>query len=257
MRLGCFLPLLAVGLIAMGAQGVYVGVTNRRPNVMTYQEFLQKKPSSGWIEISDARLNLLSAISQSNRFTGTIKQVYIPVESSTEGEGGGDGPIHLLLSTKDEAILQTMKDLQAVTGGGGLFGKLERRVEANAKRAANAKAQTKMPEPAADAGIQNTMRFMAQNAEKLVITRPVRGLIQFGLDSDHGDRTRIKALDPKIAPDFAVLDDGAQPQFAGSVLMVIAGLGLALLLIGRAAAKAGSSTPPAGPNSPALGTSLT
>ena len=197
MRLGCFLPLLAVGLIAMGAQGVYVGVTNRRPNVMTYQEFLQKKPSSGWIEISDARLNLLSAISQSNRFTGTIKQVYIPVESSTEGEGGGDGPIHLLLSTKDEAILQTMKDLQAVTGGGGLFGKLERRVEANAKRAANAKAQTKMPEPAADAGIQNTMRFMARKRREAC---------------HHPAGSRSDPVRSRLRPRRPDQDQGAGPQ---------------------------------------------
>jgi hypothetical protein len=246
MRLGCFLTIMAIGLIAMGTQGVYVGVTNRTPKVMTYQELLQKKPSSGWIEISDARLNVLSAISESNRFTGKIKQVYIPVDSSAAGEGPGDGLIHLLLSTKDEAILQTVKDLRAVTGGGGgWLGELKRRVEANSKREATAKTETKTPAPPADAGLQNAMLFMAENVEKLVITRPVRGLIQFGLDSNHGDRTRIQALDPKIARDFAVLEDGAQPQFAGALFMLIAGLGLAVLLLARAAAKAGASTPPA------------
>jgi hypothetical protein len=255
MRLGCFLPLLTIGLIAIGTQRVYVSVTNRTPSAMTYREFLQKKPSRGWIEISDARLNLLSAISQSNRFSGTIKQVYIPVNSSAAGDGRGDGLIHLLLSTKDDAILQTMNDLQTLTGGrGGLFGRLKRRVEANTKHEADADAETRTPTPAADAGLQNGTHFMAENVDKLVISRPVRGLIQFGLDSDHRDRTRIRALDPKIAPDFAVLDDGAEPQFAGSVVMLIAGLGLATLLIARAAAKSGLSTSPpplAAPDSPA------
>jgi hypothetical protein len=250
-------------LIAFGAQGVYVGVTNRTPSTMTYKEFLQKKPRSGWIEISDARLNLLSAISQSNRFTGNIRQVYIPVDSSAAGHGGRDGLIHLLLNTKDEAILQTMNDLQSAGGGdGGLFGKLKRRVEANTNRQSNAKAETKTLAPAADAGLQSAMRFMAQNVDKLVIARPVRGLIRFGLDSNHRDRTRIQALDPKIASDFAVMEDGAQPQFANSVFTVIAGLGLAVLLIARASAKAGlptrpapgsagEPTPPAGPDSQA------
>jgi hypothetical protein len=237
---------MPIGLIAVGAQGLYIGVTNSRPSVMTYQEFLQKKPSSGWIEVSDARLNLLSAISQSNRFTGTISRVYIPVDSSAAGENRDDGLIHLLLSTKDKEILQTMKDLGAVTGGdGGLIGKLKWRFEANAKREADAKAETETRAPAVDASVENAMHFMAQNVDKLVITRPVRGLIQFGLDSDHRDRTKIKALDPKIALDFAVLEDGEQPEIGGSVFAVVAGLGLAILLIARAAAKARSSTPPA------------
>ena len=148
MRLGCFLTLLAIGLIVMGTQGVYVGVTNRTPSLMTYQEFVQKKPSSGWIEISDARLNVLSAIGESNRFTGTIKQVYIPIDSSAANQSGETAFVHLLLSTKDETILQTVKDLRAVTGGGGgWFGELKRRVEANKKREAEAKQETKNPAP--------------------------------------------------------------------------------------------------------------
>jgi hypothetical protein len=261
MRLGCFLAMLAIGLIAMGTQGVYVGVTNWTPKVMTYQEFLRKKPTSGWIEISDARLNVLSAISESNRFTGTIKQVYIPVESTAAGEGRADGLIHILLSTKDEAILKTMRDLRAATGGGGgWFGELKRRVEKNTKDKAKAKAEPETP--AAEAGLKSAMRFTAQNADKLVITRPARGLIQFGLDSDRRDRAKIQALDPEIAADFAVLEDGARPELAGSLFMVIAGLGLAVLLIAQAAAKPEVSTPPefgsadesaqpGGPHSPA------
>jgi hypothetical protein len=241
MKLGCFLTLLAIGFIVMGAQGVYVGATNRAPHVMTCREFLESKPSSGWIEISDARLNLLSAISQSNRFTGTIKQVYIPVDSTAVGEDRGDGQIHLLLSTKDEAILQTMKDLRAVTGDtGGLLGELKRRVEARAKRENNGKEETKTPAPASDAELQNATRFLAQNADKVVIIRPVRGLIQFGLESDHGDRSKIRALDSKIASDFAVLEDGAQPEFAGSLVMLVVGLGLAAFLITRDAGQAGA-----------------
>jgi hypothetical protein len=43
MRLGCFLITLAIGLIAVGSQGLYVGLTNRTPIAMTYQEFLQKE----------------------------------------------------------------------------------------------------------------------------------------------------------------------------------------------------------------------
>jgi hypothetical protein len=239
-----------MGLIVVGAQGVYIGVTNRRPSVMIYHAFLQKKPSSGWIEVSDARLNLLSALSQSNRLTGTIYRVYIPVDSSAADESRDDGLIHLLLSTKDKEILQTMKDLRAGTGGdGGLIGKLKRRVEANTKREADSKAETKTRAPAADVGVENATRFMAQNVDRLIITRPVRGLIQFGLDSDHRDRTKIKGLDPKIAPDFAVLEDGEQPEIGGSVFAVIAGLGLAILVIARATAKARLSTPPA-PGSP-------
>jgi len=243
MRLGCLLPILAVGLIAVGSQGLYVGLTNRTPIVMTYREFLEKRPSSGWIEISDARLDLLSAIHESSRLTGAIKRVYIPVGSSAAGEGGGDDRIHLLLLTKDEAILKTLKDLEAATGGGGgLMGRLKRRVETNRKREAGTEA------PPGDAGLENALRFVIENRDKVLINRPVRGLLQFGLDSSSRDRRKIQALDPKIAADFAVLEDGAQPQVASSAFMVIAGLGLAGLLLSRAM-RAGPSTPPA-PGSP-------
>jgi len=140
---------------------------------MTYQEFLQKKPSRGWIEISDTRLNLLSAIHESNRFTGTIKKVYI---------------------------------------------------------------------------------------DKVVINRPVRGLLQFGVNTVSGDRGKIQALDPNIAPDFAVLEDGAEPHVGVSAFTVMVGVGLAGLLLARARrtrpstlpapGSPGESSPPAGPQSP-------
>ncbi len=181
---------------------------------------------------------------------GCFLQVYIPVESTSADEGRGDGLIHVLLNTKDEAILKTVKELRAVTGGGGgWFGELKRLVEAGKKREGEAKQETKNPAPAADAGFEKAMLFMGENLDKLVINRPVRGLIQFGLDSNHGDRQRIQSQDSKIARDFAVLEDGAQPQFLGSLFMVIAGLGLTLLLIAGAAAKTGSSIPHA-PGSP-------
>jgi hypothetical protein len=257
MKLGCLLPILAIGLVAVGGQGLYVGLTNRTPAVMSYQEFLQKKPSSGWIEISDARLDLLSAIHESNRFTGTIKKVYLPVGSSAAGEGGGDEKIHLLLLTEDEAILKTLKDLEAATGGGGgLIGRLKRRVEANQKGGGGSQPEAK------DAGLENALRFMIENHDKIRIDRPVRGLLQFGLDSKGRDRRKIQGLNPDIAPDFAVLEDGTQPEIVTSAFMVIAGLGLAGFLLARvrragpstppATGSAAESSPPAGPESPQI-----
>jgi hypothetical protein len=238
-KLGCLLPILAIGLIAMGGQGLYVGVTNRTPTVMTYEEFLQKKPSSGWIEVSDARLDLLSAIHQSNRFTGTIKQVYIPVRSSAEKERAGDDKIYLLLLTKDEAILKTLKDMEAVTGGGGgLVGRLKQRVEAKRKGKDGSEPATK------DSDVENALRFLVENRDRVLIDRPVRGLLQFGLDSKSRDRRKIQGLNPDIAPDFAVLEDGAKPEVGMSAFMVIAGLGLGGWLLSRAR-KGGPATQPA------------
>jgi hypothetical protein len=228
MKLGCLLPILAIGLVAVGGQGLYVGLSNRAPTVMTYQEFLAKKPSSGWIEISDARLNLLSSIHESNRFTGTIKKVYIPVSSATADEGGDDEQIHLLLLTEDEATLKTVKDLEAATGGGGgLAGSLKRRLKAKqSSEAGTAKL-------ADDRGLESALRFMAENRDRMFINRPIRGLLQFGLDSNGRDRRKIQALSSDIASDFAVLEDGAQPQIAASVFMTVAGIGLAAFLISR------------------------
>jgi hypothetical protein len=248
MKLGCLLPILAVGLVSAGAHGLYVGLANRTPSAMSYREFLQKKPSSGWIEVTDARLDLLSTIQQSNRFTGTIKKAYIPVGSGAEGEQVGDGKIHLLLLTKDAAILKTLKDLETATGGGGgLLGRLKRRVEANKRKRDGANEK-----PAGDPALENALRFVVENGDQILIERPVRGLIQSGLDSmSQGDRRKIQAANPDIAPDFVVLEDGAEPQLAASVFMVIAGLGLAGLLLFRLR-RAKPSTPPASSSPGAL-----
>jgi hypothetical protein len=253
MRLGCLLPILAVGLIAIGAQGLFVGLTNRTPQVMTYQEFLQKKPSSGWIEISDARLDVLSAIHESNRFTGAIKTVYVPIHSAAAGEGAGDDTIHLLLLTKDDAILKTLKDLQTATGGGGgLIKRLKRRVDAKQK------PDTATEKPMGDAaGLEGAFRFLLENRDRILINRPVRGLLQFGLDSKSRDRRKIQALNAGIAPDFAVLEDGAEPQLAMSLFMLVGGIGLSVFLLARilkakapkpeAPASQDDSSPPSGP----------
>jgi hypothetical protein len=253
MKLGCLLPILSIGLIAVGGQGLYVGVTNRTPSVMTYQDFLQKKPSSGWIEVSDARLDLLSAVHESNRFTGTIKQVYIPVgpRAVSEGGGAGDDKIHLLLLTKDKEILKTVKEMEAATGGGGgLLGRLKKRVDAKRKGKGGSEPSTK------DSDVENALRFMVENRDKVLIDRPIRGLLQFGLDSKGSDRRKIQGLNPDIAPDFAVLEDEAKPEVGASALMVIAGLGLAGWLLARAR-KAGPATQPAsgapGESAPAEG----
>lgn len=239
MRFGCLLWFVTVALVIGGVQGLYVGLSNRTVQTMTYQEFLRQKPSSGWIEVSDARLNLLGAISESNRFTGNVKQVYIPVTSSAAGEDEGVDKIQLLLLTKDKDIVQTVKDFRAVTGGGGgLVGRLKRRVEA-------AKAGKKGGEaPPEKDNTEDALRFLVQNRDKVIVDRPVRGLLQFGLDSRVRDRDRIQRLDPDIAPDFAVLEDGAEPKIAMSALMLVGGLGLGGVLL-AAAGRSGSARPDA------------
>jgi hypothetical protein len=257
MRFGCVLWFVALALIVGGVQGLYVGLANRTVQAMAYREFLQKKPSSGWIEITDARLNLLGAIGQSNRFTGTVKQLYIPVGSSAEGEGGGDDEkIQLLLLTRDNDILATVKDFQEATGGGGgLAGKIKRRVQAERDRQKGGVASTPKKDDEAEA-----LRFVLQNRDRFLIDRPVRGLLQFGLDSRARDRDRIQRLDPDIAPDFAVMEDGSEPQVGLSAFLLVCGLGLGALLLRSAGrwrsagdeetAASGDPAPGPGPGTP-------
>jgi hypothetical protein len=108
--------------------------------------------------------------------------------------------------------------------------------------------------------MENALRFLIENGDKDVINRPVRGLLQFGLNSESRDRRKIQGLNPDIAPDFAVLEDGTEPEVGASAFMVIAGLGLGGWLLARArragppaqpaTGSPGESSPPAGPESP-------
>lgn len=207
--LGCLGYLIVIALLWGGCQGVYTALKNRKPLELTVAEYIAKKPSAEWVKLKDARLNLLEAAHKER--LGKISEIFIPIRPKDEEK---DAKVHILLSTKDNAIVNALEDLNK---SGGTM-----------KEAVNA---------------------ASRHADKLFMQKDVSGLIRFGIDSDSKTTKKLAALDMNLAEDFVILNDGAAPSLFGSISMLAIGMLVGLFIL-RNGAKSDATPPPLPPNLP-------
>lgn len=105
-RIGCFLFCAVIGLLWMGGQGVYTGLTNSKQTEMTLAEYSQKKPTATWLKLKDCQVSTLDAAYTSK--WGSITEVYIPLRAPGAPR---EEKVHVLLATKDEATLDLIKKM--------------------------------------------------------------------------------------------------------------------------------------------------
>lgn len=202
--LGCLGYIIVIALLWGGCQGIYTALKNRQPLEITVAEYIAKKPSAEWVTLKDARLNLLEAAHKGRR--EKISEIFIPIRPKDEPP---DAQVHILLSTKDDAIVAALEDLS--------------------------KSNDSM-KAAIDAA--------SRHADKLFMQKDVSGLIGLGIYSDYDSKTRDKlaGLDMKLADDFVILNDGAAPSLSSSLFMLGAGLLIGFFML-RSAAKNDTSLP--------------
>ncbi len=208
--LGCLGYLIAIALLWGGGQGVYTALKNRQPLEITVSDYIAKKPNAEWVTLKDAQLNLLEAAHKER--LGKISEIFIPVRPKGEST---DGPVHILLSTKDDAIVAALEDLNK---SGGTM-----------KEALNA---------------------ASRHADKLFMQKDVSGLIRFGIDSDDKTRAKLAKLDMKLTPDFVIMNDGAAPSLLGSMSMLGIGVLVGFFMLRSAGKTADAAPPPPAPNLP-------
>lgn len=208
--LGCIGYLIVIALLWGGSQGVYTALKNRQPLEVTVSDYIAKKPNAEWVTLKDAQLNLLEAAHKER--LGKISEIFIPVRPKGEST---DGPVHILLSTKDDAIVAALEDLNK---SGGTM-----------KEALNA---------------------ASRHADKLFMQKDVSGLIRFGIDSDDKTRAKLAKLDMKLAPDFVIMNDGAAPSLFGSMSMLGIGVLIGFFMLRKAGKSEPAAPPPPAPNLP-------
>ncbi|QEH38813.1 hypothetical protein OJF2_74230 [Aquisphaera giovannonii] len=206
MRLGCFVVLIAVVMVIGGGQGLYMGLVHRECRVLSYDEFVKEKPRHGWFQVNGCRLNLVEAMYRS-KLIGGVKEAYIPVR----GTSGEDSPTHLLVLTKDPEILGTINDLR----------KLDKGDEAAALKA------------------------LAANRDRLVSTRDVKGMLQYGIDVKSRVGDRLSRLDSSLAPDYVILEEGKAPELGFSLFIFLGGLALSGYLAYRLFSRPSGPSPAA------------
>lgn len=194
-----FLGYMAIlALLIIGGQGVYVAVKNPEPLEITVADYLAKKPNAEWMTLKDAEICLVEAAYKAR--LGRVAEVFIPIRPFGESK---DAPIHILLSTEDQAVADALKALS--------------------KSAAPMKKKV-------DAA--------SQQADRLFMRQDITGLTRYGILYDLFMRARLAKLNMNLAEDFVILNDGESPNFTVNVCMVGAGLLIWFLMLCNAMSNA-------------------
>ncbi|MEO5917445.1 MAG: hypothetical protein ABIS50_24670 [Luteolibacter sp.] len=212
MRLGCLLPLLSLGLIIGGGQSIYTGFKNRKVTEITIDSLIAKKPDAEWLRIQGGVLDTMNSSYTSSFGVGKANELYIPlVPPQTDSR---KTQIHVLVLTKDPALLEFNNQVQEIGKSGPGSGAMD--------------------------------RYVMSNLDKLHVARPVEGVVQFGLDADDKKTRKIRELYDNLAPDTIILEEGKKPSMGTGIAMMIGGLFIGGLLIRSSGRKdaAGEATPP-------------
>jgi hypothetical protein len=195
-RFGCLLLALAAGLLWQGAQSCYVSSRNGEPLHMTMQQYLQTKPNAEWLELRDAVVFLPGAMHIYNKLAGDstapASELYVPVYAAEPTSD--DQPTNVVLKTSDPELVR-------IYNAAGAAGNDTARIA----------------------------RLFEENRKRLVETRTVSGVVQFGIDLDDKDKELVRDHVAHTG-DFVILADGTRPTGrGGSGLMILAGLAVLVL----------------------------
>ncbi len=195
-RPGCFISAIVLALVLGGGQAVFTGISNRSITEIGIKEFEEKKPDAKWLRVTGGELNVLDAAYSQGRFKKNAKELIIPyVLEGMEEEGNR---IHLLVKTKDPELMRVVAE--------------GRSMEDKLSEGASEEEKTKA-----------ALDFLVKNVESIAISRPIEGLVEYGMDSRSKERDKIKQLFPNLAADFVVLEEGAKPNMGVGVLVLVAG----------------------------------
>jgi len=182
--LGLLGHVIAMGLLIVGGQGVYVALKNPDPLEIAMADYIAEKPNAEWMRLTDAQVSLVEAAYKAR--LGKVSEVFIPVRPVGEST---DVPVHILLSTDDRAVVAA---LQHLSQSGGTK---EKKVDSATRQ-----------------------------ADRLFMRQYIIGLTHYGFFYDALMRARLARLNMNLAEDFVILDDGAAPNFWVNLSMVGGGL---------------------------------
>jgi len=183
-RVGGFLLLLTIGLLWAGGQKLFTALTNRKPTVMSYEEFASTKPAASWLVITNCRLDLSRACYKSDVGNNAPTQLYIAVRDRDLASNS----IRMVLKTSDPTLVGTMREVESC------------------KTDAEARA------------------WGRKNGERLFPRRNVNGVVCYGIDLNSNERADLSRGIKGLVDDFVILESDAQPSLVAGLSFVISGL---------------------------------
>ena len=190
--------------------GLYTAITNWEPKEYPVEKYLETKPSAKWLRLTGGVVDLTGVTYSSLLGVGAISEVYAPVKPSGSSS---DHQVHILLATKDPALLQTAEKLRAL----------------NTEK--------------------DLLRFIQEHEKEVIIPKRVEGLIRFGIELKDRDERKLRTLNPNLAQDFVVLAEGEQPERLLSAFLFLCGAALAVWIFRRIF---GARSPPVIPQPPVI-----
>jgi hypothetical protein len=191
------LLLAVVGfLFWSGGQGLYTALSNRKPTVMGYDQYVKEKPNSAWISLTNCILDMTDASYRTVKGSSTPMELFIPVHGVEEKSQ----QIQVMLATKSPELMATLREMQGLKSE------------------------------------QDATAWALKNQERVFPHRDVSGLVRFGLDMNEKDRSKIKELQANLANDFIILDDGKAPSLGKSLGFLVGGvmvLGIIIMMFLR------------------------
>lgn len=194
MRIGFFVPLVAIVLVIGGGQMAYTGLANRKPQGVEMSSLVQSKPSAKWLNIKGGELDVINASYSSAFGVGDASSIHLPLV--LPGDDSTEKTIHVLVETKNPELVRLVNELKD----------LENSSE------------------------DQILSFMMKNRENLRMSRPVLGLVKFGMESGKEER-KIKEMYPNLAPDVILLKEGERPDPMVGIFMFTAGIVLSVFII--------------------------
>lgn len=190
---GCVIILL----FGMGAQGIYTAMKNRNPAVMSCEQFAANKPKAEWLSITNCVLDLNDACYATLTYKGAElpTELYIPVRSAGAKESGKGIKDNIVLMTRDPALMKMIYEMEKT------------RSEAEFKE------------------------WLTRNADKMIVRRDVKGLVQFGVELKSQERRKLASLQDNLASDFIILDEGKRPEISQSIGYLALGVVLVVISI--------------------------
>lgn len=182
------LLLLLVGIagVVAGGQSLYTKLTNFAPTRMSCAEYLDKRPSAKWVELTDCVLPLLDATVSQSRFTRATSKAWLPLRAAPE----------LAPGAKERALVQT---------------------EDPATIALISEAARLPSDP------KNLGAFLEKNGDKLTPRRTVRGLVLFGIEANSSDRAQISRVNDNLEQDYVIIKENDEPSLARGIFGLLLG----------------------------------
>lgn len=193
MRLGCLLPVLAIGLLWGGGQGIYVAAVSGKQQTISYKDFAAKKPGVGWYRITGCAWDIEDASFSAYKMSGNVDKVYLPIYDANAKSDGKRDP-----GQKTVLILETERE--DLTDFVTTINKSEKNKE------------KPVDLPSAEA-LKNLVHFEGD----------LQGTVQFGLDASSKTRDQLAQMQA-LDPNYIILEDGGKPSLGAGIGMFVAGL---------------------------------